>query len=57
MDDKVIKASVQMIRIAPRKVRLVLDLVRGKDYKEAVYQYKHDKDFKDYVDIFPTSNI
>ena len=36
MDDKVIKASVQMIRIAPRKVRLVLDLVRGKDYKEAV---------------------
>ncbi len=29
------KASVQMIRIAPRKVRLVLDLVRGKDYKEA----------------------
>ena len=29
------KASVKMIRIAPRKVRLVLDLVRGKDYKEA----------------------
>ncbi len=29
------KASVSMIRIAPRKVRLVLDLVRGKDYKEA----------------------
>ena len=30
------KASVQMIRIAPRKVRLVLDLVRGKDYNHAV---------------------
>ena len=30
------KASVSMVRIAPRKVRLVLDLVRGKDYKEAV---------------------
>jgi len=29
------KASVSMIRIAPRKVRLVLDLVRGKDYKYA----------------------
>lgn len=30
------KASVSLVRIAPRKVRLVLDLVRGKDYKHAV---------------------
>ncbi len=30
------KASVKMIRIAPRKVRLVLDLVRGKNVSEAI---------------------
>ncbi|MFV0499821.1 MAG: 50S ribosomal protein L22 [Bacilli bacterium] len=30
------KASVKTIRIAPRKVRLVLDLVRGKSVSEAV---------------------
>lgn len=30
------KASVKMIRIAPRKVRLVADLVRGKDIREAL---------------------
>lgn len=30
------KASVSLIRIAPRKVRLVLDLVRGKELAEAV---------------------
>lgn len=29
------KASVSLVRIAPRKVRLVLDLVRGKNIKEA----------------------
>ncbi len=30
------KASVSLIRIAPRKVRLVLNLIRGKELKEAV---------------------
>lgn len=30
------KASVKTVRIAPRKVRLVLDLVRGKSVSEAV---------------------
>jgi large subunit ribosomal protein L22 len=28
-------AKVKMVRIAPRKVRLVVDLIRGKDIKEA----------------------
>ena len=31
-----VKATAKTIRIAPRKVRLVLDLVRGKDTKEAL---------------------
>ncbi|NLC97398.1 MAG: 50S ribosomal protein L22 [Erysipelotrichaceae bacterium] len=31
-----VKATAKTIRIAPRKVRLVLDLVRGKDAKEAL---------------------
>lgn len=36
MDEiKEAKASVALVRIAPRKARLVLDLVRGKDLKEA----------------------
>ncbi|EHS7200320.1 50S ribosomal protein L22 [Staphylococcus pseudintermedius] len=30
------KAVARTIRIAPRKVRLVLDLIRGKDVREAV---------------------
>ena len=31
-----VKAVAKTIRIAPRKVRLVLDLVRGKDAQEAL---------------------
>ncbi|MCR5564487.1 MAG: 50S ribosomal protein L22 [Gammaproteobacteria bacterium] len=30
------KASVSLVRIAPRKARLVLDLVRGKDVDQAL---------------------
>ncbi len=30
-----VKATAKTVRIAPRKVRLVLDLVRGKDVEEA----------------------
>lgn len=30
------KASVKTVRVAPRKVRLVLDLVRGKSISEAI---------------------
>lgn len=32
----VAKAKVKHIRIAPRKVRIVIDLVRGKDVKTAI---------------------
>ena len=35
------KASVSHIRIAPRKVRLVLDLIRGKDVGEAIAILRH----------------
>lgn len=31
-----VKATAKTVRIAPRKVRLVLDLVRGKSVKEAL---------------------
>lgn len=35
-----IKASLNYLRIAPRKVRSVIDLIRGKDIKEAEAQLK-----------------
>ena len=31
-----VKATAKTVRIAPRKVRLVLDLIRGKDAEEAL---------------------
>ena len=31
-----VKASIKFLRIAPRKVRLVADLVRGKNVNEAI---------------------
>ena len=30
-----VKATAKRVRLTPRKVRLVLDLIRGKDIKEA----------------------
>jgi len=35
-----IKAQLNYLRIAPRKVRSVVDLMRGKEIKEAEYQLK-----------------
>ncbi|MBM0067860.1 MULTISPECIES: 50S ribosomal protein L22 [Alkalicoccobacillus] len=35
------KAVAKQIRIAPRKVRLVIDLIRGKDVGEAVAILRH----------------
>ncbi|SHN36911.1 50S ribosomal protein L22 [Gracilibacillus kekensis] len=35
------KAVAKTIRIAPRKVRLVIDLIRGKDVGEAIAILKH----------------
>lgn len=35
------KATVRYIRIAPRKARLVLDLIRGKDVGEAFAILRH----------------
>lgn len=35
------KAIAKSVRIAPRKVRLVVDLIRGKDVAEAIAILKH----------------
>lgn len=35
------KASVSYVRIAPRKARLVMDLIRGKDVGEAIAILRH----------------
>ncbi|MFD2657880.1 MULTISPECIES: 50S ribosomal protein L22 [Gracilibacillus] len=35
------KAVAKSVRIAPRKVRLVIDLIRGKDAGEAIAILKH----------------
>ena len=35
------KAYLRYVRISPRKVQIVLDLIRGKDYKMAVAILKH----------------
>lgn len=35
------KATAKMVRIAPRKARLVVDLIRGKDVGEAIAILKH----------------
>ncbi|SDA09757.1 large subunit ribosomal protein L22 [Ruminococcus sp. YE71] len=35
------KAIVKTARIAPRKVKIVLDLIRGKDYEVALATVKH----------------
>jgi len=39
--EKEAKAVLKMIRIAPRKVRLVLDLIRGKDAGAAIAILRH----------------
>lgn len=35
------KAMAKQVRIAPRKVRLVIDLIRGKDVGEAIAILRH----------------
>lgn len=40
-----VKSTAKTLRIAPRKVRLVLDLVRGKDVKEAAAILKFTPNF------------
>lgn len=41
MEAKVAKATVKQVRIAPRKARLVVDLIRGKEVGEAVAILRH----------------
>ncbi|MFH0853934.1 MAG: 50S ribosomal protein L22 [bacterium] len=36
-----IKAKLNNLRIGPRKVRLVADLIRGLDVESAIFQLKH----------------
>ena len=36
MPDKEVKATTKFVRVSPRKVRLVVDLVRGKTVEEAL---------------------
>src|SRR3989339_2188194 len=38
-----VKAKAKYIRISPRKVRLVVDLVRGKDIAQAIGQLSYSK--------------
>jgi len=37
------KASAKTVRIAPRKVRLVIDLIRGKEVGEAIAILRHTR--------------
>ena len=40
-ETKTAKATVKQVRIAPRKARLVVDLIRGKDVGEATAILRH----------------
>ena len=41
----IVKSTAKTVRIAPRKVRLVLDLVRGKDVEEAAGILEHTPNY------------